>query len=201
MIMWSQGDVMKEEQLPLFDLLEEKKQPQKPAQPEMWTFDQLFETYYQFKLTDGCSACFLNSIKRYLRHFTDWLKRGGFDPSVQKLSDINGSMLSEYRKILAENSNIGIVTANLYISHVRMLFFWAEDIYGLAHPPMGLVRKFKKNKVKKDHGRKQDRSAISWEELERLFAVADVTDTALLLMGLNCGFGNMDIGTPEVIRY
>ena len=189
---------MKGGQLSLFDLFEEKKKPKKPTQPHMWTFDQLFETYYQFKLTDGCSACFLNSIRRYLSHFIDWLQRFGFNSSIQKLSDIDAAILSDYRQFLAENSNIGVVTANLYISHVRMLFFWAEDIYGLTHPPMGLLRKFKKNKVKKDHGRKQDRSAISWQELERLFAVADVTDTALLLLGLNCGFGNMDIGTLKL---
>lgn len=190
---------MSDIRLPLFDYIEEKRPPQKPSKPQVWTFEKLFETYYQFKESDGCSACFLNSIRRHLCHFTDWLKRIGFDPSFQKLSDINASMLSDYRQFLAENSKIGVVTANLYISHVRMLFSWAEDIYGLTHPRMGVLRKFRRNKsVKKNHGRKQDRSAIPWQELERLFAVADVVDSALLLLGLNCGFGNTDIGTLKL---
>lgn len=190
---------MSDVHLPLFDRLEEKKEPQKSAQPQKWTFDQLFETYCQFKETDGCSACFLNSIKRHLRHFIDWLRCYGFDSSTQKLSEINAAMLADYRQCLADNTKIGVVTANLYINHVRMLFSWAEDIYGLTHPRMGVLRKFRKNKsVKKDHGRKQDRSAISWQELERLFAAADVVDTALLLLGLNCGFGNTDIGTLKL---
>jgi len=187
--------VMSNGQLPLFDLLENKKQREVFSLPEMWSIDRLCEKYYQFKRTDGCSASFLNSAKRHLRYFCDKLKCCGFDPSSEKLSDLNSVMLSDYRQYLAENTKISVVTANVYIAHVRMLLFWAENIHGLSHPPMGVIRLFRKNKVKKGHGRKQDRSAISWDELERLFVAASVVDTALLLLGLNCGFGNTDIAT------
>ncbi|RKY09400.1 MAG: hypothetical protein DRP56_02670 [Planctomycetota bacterium] len=190
--------VMSNGQLLLFDLLENKKQREVFSLPEMWSIDRLCEKYYQFKKTDGCSCSFLNSSRRHLQYFTDWVKQYGFDTSGEKLSDLNSVILSDYRQYLAENTKISVVTANVYIAHVRMLLFWAENIHGLSHPPMGVIRLFRKNKVKKGHGRKQDRSAISWDELERLFVAASVVDTALLLLGLNCGFGNTDIATLKL---
>ena len=187
---------MGNEQLSLFDLLDQEKNREVLTSPQVWTIQQLCEKYYQFKLTDGCSPSFLDSAKRHLCYFVDWLKKYGFDPVNDKLSDLNSAILSDFRQRLADNPNISVVTANLYINHVRLLLCWAEDIHGLPHPPIGVIRKFRKNKsVKKGHGRKHDRSAISWDELEKLFAVSGVVDTALLLLGLNCGFGNTDIGT------
>ena len=189
---------MGNEQLSLFDLLDEKNDRVAFVSPQQWTIEQLCERYYQFKLTDGCSGCFLDSAKRHLVYFREWLKRYGFNPASEKLSDLNSAVLSDYRQMLADNSKISVATANLYIGHVRMLLFWAEDIHGLSHPPMGVIRKFRKNRSKKSHGRQQDRSAISWDELEKLFSAAGVVDTALLLLGLNCGFGNTDIGTLKL---
>lgn len=186
-------------QLSLFDLLEEKRSNIISASPQIWTVEEVCKRYYRFKLSDGCSASFLDSAKRHLMYFIDWLKEHGFNATEKKLLDLNSAILSDFRQMLVNNSKISTATANLYLSHVRMLLFWAENIHGLTHPPMGVIRKFRKNRpAKKDHGRKQNRSAISWDELEKLFAVAGVVDTALLLLGLNCGFGNTDIGTLKL---
>ena len=187
---------MHDKQLSLFDLLDEKQSNIISVSPHLWTLEEICKRYYRFKLSDGCSASFLDSAKRHLIYFMGWLRNKGFDPAEKKLSDLNSAILSDFRQMLATNLKISTVTANLYINHVRMLLFWSENIHGLPHPPMGVIRKFRKNRsVKKGHGRKQNRSAISWEELEKLFAVASVVDTALLLLGLNCGFGNTDIAT------
>ena len=35
---------------------------------------------------------------------------------------------------------------------------------------------------------------LTWDQLEKLLSAADVTDSALLMLGLNCGFDNSDIG-------
>ena len=190
---------MYDKQLSLFDLLEKKQRSIISVSPQGWTVEEVCKRYYQFKLSDGCSASFLDSAKRHLMYFMDWLKKQGFDATEMTLSELNSAILSDFRQMLAGHSKISIVTANLYISHVRSVLLWGENIHGLSHPPMGVIRKFRKNKpVKNGHGRRQDRSAISWDELEKLFAVAGVVDTALLLFGLNCGFGNTDIGTLKL---
>ena len=131
---------MADNQLSLFDLLEDPNQRESVTEPRMWTLRQLCDHYYQFKRDDGCSDVFLNSIKRYLGYFTTWLKRYGVNPDREKLADLDAAVLSDYRQMLADKTHIGIVTANLYIAHVRMLLNWAEDIYGLPHPPMGVIR-------------------------------------------------------------
>ena len=128
------------EQLSLFDLLEKKKDRVGFTLPQQWSIEQLCQKYYQFKLTDGCSASFLDSAKRHLMYFMDWLLNKGFDPARKKLSDLNSSILSDFRQMLAANLKISTVTANLYINHVRMLLFWAENIHGLSHPPIGVIR-------------------------------------------------------------
>ncbi|HBG27645.1 MAG: hypothetical protein A2Y10_10415 [Planctomycetes bacterium GWF2_41_51] len=189
---------MAAEQLSLFDLAEKGGEAAAFTLPAQWTVKQLCKKYYQFKLSDGCSASFLDSAKRHLMYFMDWLKDNDFDPSEKKLSELNSAILSDFRQMLGNNFKISTATANLYINHVRLLLSWAENIHGLAPPPMGVIRKFMKKSVKQGHGRKHNRSVISWEELEKLFSVAGVVDTALLLLGLNCGFGNTDIGTLKL---
>ena len=77
-----------------------------------------------------------------------------------------------------------------------MLLNWGRRMHGINHPPIGSISQFStKKRAKKGHGRKQCREPLTWAELEKLFSVANVTDSALLMLGLNCGFGNMDIGT------
>jgi integrase len=100
---------------------------------------------------------------------------------------------------LAEDASIAVKTANHYIDHVRMLLLWGSRIHAIHHPPIGSIQQFSSRRnAKLGHGRKQDRTPFTWEELEKLFSAADVTDTALLMLGLNCGFGNSDIGTLKL---
>ena len=69
-------------------------------------------------------------------------------------------------------------------------------MHGLSHPPIGSNRQFSKRRnAKEGHGRKQNRDPLSWDDLEKLLSTADVVDSSLIMLGLNCGFGNSDIGT------
>jgi len=164
-----------------------------------WTFVELCARYYDLKQTDGCSPSFLASIKRHLQHFLDWLKRKDFNPAIRGASDLTSSLLTDYRQMLAIDESISLKTANHYIDHVRMVLLWGWNIHGIPHPPLGSIRQFSSRRnAKKEHGRKQNREALSWEELETLLSVADTTDAAVIMLGLNCGFGNMDIGTLKL---
>ena len=164
-----------------------------------WSLIELAARYYGHKKSDGCSPSFLSSVRWHIQHFMVWLKKQGFDPGQNKTNDLTSVILAGYRQMLADDSTISIVTANHYISHIRMLLNWGWRIHGISHPPMGSIEKFStKKRAKKGHGRKQCRKPLTWDELEKLFSVANVTDSALLMLGLNCGFGNMDIGTLKL---
>ena len=188
---------MKSRQLSLFDLL--KEPPVVADIPSKWTLSQLIEHYQRFKSSEGLSPCFLASIRRHLRYFTNWLRQQHWNPDSHKLSDLTTLLLSDYRLSLAEKTSIGVITANCYILHVRMLLKWAEEVHGLQTVRLGCIKMFSANrKAKAGHGQKQHRDAMDWDELEKLFRVADGVDTSLLLLGVNCGFGNMDIGTLKL---
>ena len=64
---------MGNEQLWLFDLLDEARSSNVSVSPQMWSVEEICNRYYQFKSSDGCSASFLDSVKRHLMYFMDWL--------------------------------------------------------------------------------------------------------------------------------
>ena len=166
---------------------------------ESWPLIEVAARYYDFKKADGCSPSFLGSAKRQLQFFMTWLKHQDFDSNWHRPKELTSALLAKFRQMLADNSKISVITANHYINHVRMLLMWGWRMHGIPHPPLGSLQRFSNRKnTKKGHGRKQSRNPLSWEQLEKLFSVADVTDTALLMLGLNCGFGNMDIGTLKL---
>jgi integrase len=151
--------------------------------------------YYDVKKADGCSALFLNAIRKHLQRFLDWLKSKGFDVCKNTAEDLTSALLSGYRQSLAEDASIARKTANHYIDHVRMLLLWGAKVHGIHHPPLGSIQQFSgRRNAKAGHGRKQDRTPLTWDQLEKLLLAADVTDSALIMLGLNCGFGNSDIG-------
>lgn len=160
-----------------------------------WPLIEMAARYYDVKKADGCSALFLNAIRKHLQRFLDWLKSKGFDVSKNTAEDLTSALLSGFRQSLAEDTSIARKTANHYIDYVRMLLLWGVKVHGIHHPPLGSIQQFSgRRNAKLGHGRKQDRTPLTWNQLEKLLSAANVTDAALLMLGLNCGFGNSDIG-------
>ena len=173
------------------------KEPDTIISPaDSWPLIEMAARYYDLKASDGCSDWFLASVKRYLKRFLDWLEEHGFDVCVRGTADLTAAHLEAYRHSLAEDTSIGIRSANHCIDYVRMLLLWGSRVHGIPHPPLAAISKFsKRQNTKKDHGRTHSRIPLSWDDLEKLLAVADITDSALIMLALNCGFGNTDIGT------
>jgi len=160
-----------------------------------WPLIEMAARYYDVKRADGCSPLFLNAVRKHLQRFLDWLKSKGFDICKNTAEGLTSALLSSYRQSLAEDTSIARKTANHYIDYVRMLLIWGANVHGIHHPPLGAIQQFSsRRKAKLGHGRKQDRTPFTWEQLEKLLSAADVTDSALLMLALNCGFGNSDIG-------
>jgi integrase len=164
-----------------------------------WSLAEMAAHYYDVKKADGCSALFLNAVRHHIQKFMDWLTEHGFDVAKKSAAELSSALLASYRQNLAEDKALALKTANHYISYVRMLLLWGAKMHGIQHPPIGALSQFStRRNAKAGHGRKQDRTPFTWEELEKLLRAADITDSALLMLGLNCGFGNSDIGTLKL---
>jgi len=59
--------------------------------------------YYDVKETAGCSALFLNNIRKHLQPFLDWLKSKGFDICKNTAEDLTSALLSGFRQFLADD--------------------------------------------------------------------------------------------------
>lgn len=161
-----------------------------------WSLIEMAAHYYDRKKADGCSALFLASIKRHLKRFLDWLQAQGFDVCQKGAEALSSALLAAYRQSLADDASIGVKTANHYVDHVRMLLLWGSKMHGICHPPIGAIQQFPaRRNTKSGHGRRYDRTPFSWDEIAKLLSAADVTEIALVMLGLNCGFGNSDVGT------
>lgn len=165
--------------------------------PRAWTMIVLAEQFYVRKRTDGRRLSTLANTNKYLTLFMQWLDAHGFNPRVLGPGDLTSGLLEEYRTQLAENAKIGRVEANHHIEQVRGLLKAARDTYGLSTPPLGIITKLPQ-RAKEGHGRQQDRTPISWADIEKLLLAADPVDKAILWLSLNCGFTNSDIGSLEL---
>ncbi len=117
------------------------EQPSMPVEDNnAWSLIEMAAHYYDFKLSDGCSDYFLTSIKRYIQRFFDRLRGQKFDIKRNGAEDLTSKLLSAYRQSLAEDTSIGIKTANHCIVHVRMLLLWGAKIHGIGHPPKKAYR-------------------------------------------------------------
>lgn len=164
-----------------------------------WSLIEMAAHYYDRKRADGCSALFLAATKRYLQRFLNWLKSQGFDVCEKRADGLTSALLAAYRQSLADDASIGLKTANHYVDHVRMLLLWGSRMHGIPHPPIGSIQQFPARRgTKSGHGRRYDRTPFSWHEIEQLLSVADVTEAAIVMLGLNCGFGNSDIATLKL---
>ena len=159
-----------------------------------WALTDLADHYFKQKQADGCGPSTLGNIKKYLPPFMKWLLNRGFDPAVSGAGDLTTVFLGGYRNELAEKTSIGRCEANHYIEQIRGMLMWGRETHDLRPPALGAIRKFSK-RAKVDHGRSQDRTPLTWDQFARLLALADPVDTAIILLALNCGFGNTDIGS------
>ncbi len=81
---------------------------------------------------------------------------------------------------------------------VKALFHWAQDNEMMDHGPelraIKNVRKTKRKERDEQQIPSQRRQTFTATEIRRLLQHADVKMTAMIWLGINCGFGGSDIG-------
>jgi hypothetical protein len=99
---------------------------------------------------------------------------------------------AEFRSVLAKRR--GTLALGREITQTRAIFRWSYDD-GLIDQPVrfgrAFVRPSKKTRMAEQNGREQ-----RWLEAEEIRAALDLADPqlhAMILLGVNCGMGNLDV--------
>ena len=106
-----------------------------------------------------------------------------FGPNIE-VAEISTFRLQEYRKNLI-NASKAASTINNHISALKAMFNWAVDNEILDSIP-------NLKAVKKITSVKTEKHVFSEEETKKLLELANDKMTAMILLGLNCGFGCTD---------
>jgi len=86
------------------------------------------------------------------------------------------------------------VTVNNFIGRVKVVFNFAVKTSKLTAPNYGLRFRTISPKVLRLHRKSKPSKEFSVAALQAVLEAADVQMRAIILLGINCGFGNADIG-------
>jgi len=148
------------------------------------TLKSLCNIYLQHQQAKAASA------EITIRHHADQIsclkKFMSFIGQHRKISEISTLDLQNYKRRLKRAYN-SAHRINLHISIMKTMFHWARKNYVLDYIPnidaVGSVKIIHKQ-----------RHVFTSEQIHRLFDFADVRMRAMILLGLNCGFGCTDCG-------
>ena len=115
---------------------------------------------------------------RLLRHFARYI-----GPN-RVVSDISTIDLQNYRNKLIKSGKAPN-TINNHISAIKAMYHWAMDNELIDYAP-------NLKAIKKISASKTEKPVFSATQLAKLFSEADTQMKAMILLGLNCGFGCTD---------
>ncbi len=122
----------------------------------------------------------------------------GFFGNMRLVEDLRPSDFGRLRARLAKTR--GPVALGNEINRMRIVFKFAIDSE-LTHRTIRYGREFDKpsRKTVRKHQATAQRKTFERDELLRLLASADPIMKAMLLLGLNCGFGQTDIANLPIV--
>lgn len=138
----------------------------------------------QGSITQSTYSDYLRTSKWVLEHFGKYTPVEGITPSD----------FSAYKAHLAERRTVNSLGNE--ITRVRVLFKWAYDSR-LISGPVHFGPDFKRpsKKVLRRHKRIQGKKLFTREQIHRLLDECGIHMKAMVLLGINCGFGNTDCAT------
>jgi len=126
--------------------------------------------------------------KDTLKSYKDWLGRFLKDHPRLKVSEFTVERFAAW-KISLKNRGYSHESVNHYLSAVRAMFTFAEEI--------GLIEKVPKLKRIKNEPRSKpgskEKPLYSLRDIDRLLDEADIQMKAMIMLALNCGFGPKDM--------
>ena len=103
----------------------------------------------------------------------------------RRIKDISTLDFQNYKRKLQKQYTKSAHRLNLHISNLKTLFHWAKKNDILQRIPN--IDAITRSKIVN-----KQRRIFTHEEINKLFTVADIQMKAMILLGLNCGFGCTD---------
>ncbi|HEV7280538.1 MAG TPA: tyrosine-type recombinase/integrase [Pirellulaceae bacterium] len=149
-------------------------------------------------LTDSHGRVGRGEIK--LRTFGDYKEAGEamvafFGPN-RRIEDLRPDDFARFRDKLSEGGRSAVTLGN-WILRCRVLFKYGEDVFELR---VRFGRSFKRPRAIDVRGEENEKPEKFFEaaKIHALLGVATVPMRAMILLGVNCGFGNGDVGRLEI---
>jgi integrase len=152
-----------------------------------------FMAYKQAEMDDGNLN--YRTFVDYLRTCKVMVKSMGKQRDIKRIGpDEFDKMLSAYRGDKSPN------TVNGFIGKVKVVFNYALKTNKLDRINYGLRFRTVSPKVLRTHRQQQPSKLFRVEALRAVLDAANVQMRAMILLGINCGFGNADIGRLPLNR-
>ena len=121
------------------------------------------------------------------------------------VANLKPSDFQKAYKVFASKSDNSVASPSTIAGHIRRtvaMLNWAYDSILIDHP----VRTGKQFKVPtkttfRKYREKQPDKIFSADEIHGMISLAPVTIRAAILLGINCGFGNTDVGCLPIDLY
>ncbi len=123
-----------------------------------------------------------------LKSYHNWLGRFLKDHPRLKVCDFSVEMFAAWKLSLRERK-YSPKSINHYLAAVRSMFAFAEDTGLLTKAPP--LKRVKNESLRNNSG--GEKVLYSAEQISKLVKLADTQLKAMILLGLNCGFGPKDI--------
>lgn len=111
---------------------------------------------------------------------------------IGRTRDVAGIGPTDFQRVAIDIERLSPIRRGVWVTKTRTVFGWIERHYGLAidfgHDFKGPARRV----IRKQMNARQDKT-LTAEQIHKLMAVANDQAKALILLGINGGYGNSDV--------
>lgn len=185
--------VMTQQAPPLPPVIEPKPTPLPVRAATSITVEELKDKYIQHKEQQYKEGSFAD---RSLMSVREVVRRFAIAFPARTVDSLTVEDFATYRSGLAKWS---VLSLNRHVMNIRAMFQWGKANYYLPDlprwgtaflkPSVGALAAYT-NRTREIKGKKLFTPA----QLARLLSLADVRMKAMIYLGINCGFGNTDVG-------
>lgn len=157
---------------------------------DAWTVQEVVEAFLQARQKR------VDSGELSVRTFNDYNGTGqsvvDFFGKATLADELTPDDFRRYREDVAKRRNV--VGVGNEVTRTKTIFKWAHSLEHINAPRFGPDFKRPSNKVLRAHRRNKGKKLFTPDEIHALLDECGLHLRAMVLLGINCGFGNRDCG-------